>query len=204
MARISYPMLVSALVAVTATAHAQSCGTLTVQLASSPVSQGLMVTPAHFQGSITSGNLAPGTWVVNFNDAGWPPNGNARRNYIKSSYTYDAAAHVFTRTFQASESNFKLTTNGGTYVGPSQVTFVASDANRNGQLDTNELGGQTISATLTAICGMGTAHCGGTGPLSGAGSLDAVTSPLAGSLDTSLCITSVEQSTWALVKAIFR
>jgi hypothetical protein len=160
--------------------------------------------PANYQGDIASGPLAPGTWRLDFDDAGWPASGSSRRNHIKSLYTYDAQARVFRTVFGPASVALLLTTPGGTYAGSATVTFVARDTNNNRVLNNNELNAQTISTAYDLTCGMGTAVCGGGGALSGTGSLDAVTSPLSGTLVTSPCVTAVEPGTWSAVKQLYR
>ena len=122
----------------------------------------------------------------------------------KAFYPYAAQAQVFRLTFTPAATSFVLTTSNGKYAGGAQVTLTAIDGNHNGQLENNELNNQAMSSTLYATCGTGLAACGGDGTLTGAGSLDAVTSPLAGALNTSACTTPVREGTWGLTKKIFR
>lgn len=181
-----------------------SCGDLQTTLSSSTTSQGLMRSPAHYEGPISTGTLAPGTWRIDIDDVGWPVSGNARRNKIKTYYAYDAAAKVFHGTFGPSRVQFTFVSHGVTYAGTATVVFTAIDSNNNGVLNNGEMNSQTVSASFDITCGMGTAACGGNGMLAGSASLDTVLSPLAGGIYTTPCVTAVEASTWSLLKSLYR
>lgn len=181
-----------------------SCGDLQTTLGSNTTAQGLMRSPAHYEGTIATGALAPGTWRVDIDDTGWPASGSARRNKIKTFYTYDAQARVFRGTFGPSLVDFQFVSGGLTYAGTATVVFTANDSNRNGVLNNGELNNQTVSASFNITCGMGTAACGGNGLLAGSASLDTVLSPLAGGIYTTPCVTGVEPSTWSLLKRLYR
>ncbi|MFQ5600086.1 MAG: hypothetical protein ACE5G2_05990 [Candidatus Krumholzibacteriia bacterium] len=181
-----------------------SCGTVDFELVSSASVQGLMQQPAQSEGDITSGSLAPGSWTLTFDDTGGPAGAGARRNHIKSFYTYDANAQIFAATFSASQVDLQLVGADLTFTSAAEVILVAPDTNVNGSLSNAELDNQTLSASIDASCASGTTLCSGLGSATGGISLNLVTTPLNGSLDTSVCATPVEPSVRGTIKALFR
>lgn len=203
---IAAGMLIALLVA--SGASAQSCGTNDFTLTSDATAQGLLVVGnSGYRGTISSGNLYPGTWAISVNDAGWPTSANSRRTYIRNNfYTYDAVNHVFNGTFPVSIVTFQMITQSMQFNGTATLNLTAPDTDLDGVLDTGEFNGaQVTSATVNAPCGTSTPVCGGPG--SGNGSVmgsGPVSQPITGAMTTTPCATSVATDVWGSVKALYR
>ena len=206
---IAAGMLLASLAA--SQASAQSCGNKDFQLYSDASAQGLFVVGnSGYRGYIASGNMAPGTWTLAINDAGWPTTTNSRRNYLRDNkYTqYDATNRVFRATFPMTEVSVMLAGSSLTFNGVAQVTLEAYDADNDGFLDSSELtGAQTLIASVDASCGSGSPLCGGLGSanggVSGTGGVNGA-QPIIGALNTQTCATAVEETPWGKVKQVYR
>ena len=196
------------LFALAGVAQAQtSCGTNDFELASdASVTQGIMASPAKYEGFIITGTLSPGTWDIQIDDTGWPAGGSARRSHLMSMYTYDAGSGTFSMTLPMLKVQIMLAGPDQTFDGVASVTFTATDSNGNGSFNNNEFNGdQTVTMSVDATCaGTGTALCGGMGAANGSADPNLVNTPLAGALQTDPCVTAVSESLWGDVKKRFR
>lgn len=200
---ITAGMLAALLMAVQASG-APGCGNNDFLLVSDGTSQGLWVVGnAGYHGYITEGGLSPGTWTMTFNDAGWGTTSTARRNYLRSRYTYDSVNNVHRATFSPSEVSMQLNGSAVTLTGTAQVVLTIQNTG-NSSLSNSEMDGyQTLSATITTPCGAPTALCGGSGNGAGGGDLNALSS-VNGAVNTQTCATATEQKVWTSVKVLYR
>ncbi len=189
-------------------ARAQSCGNNDFNLTSDASAQGLLVVGGSgYRGYISSGNLAPGTWAININDAGWPTATNSRRTYIRNTfYTYDAANQLFRGTFPTSIVGFQIISTNMQFNGVAQITMEAPDTDLDGVFDTTEFNAaQAFITSADAPCGTSTPVCGGPGAGNGAAmGSGGVTSPIIGAMTTVPCAVAVDDAVWGGVKNLYR
>jgi hypothetical protein len=171
--------------------------------------------PVLYAGPIDGGDLAPGTWLIDVDDAGWPATTNwaARWDYIwVNYYTYDPGAFIWTGTF---ENNYLYLekTGVGSMTGISDINFQIIDMDGDGIVDPGEcmdgLSGAVIiiqdgTGPYAQLCGQGTYEgfwmrdCD---PVSPTYMLDNVDFNM--QLDLDDCGMANSPSTWSAVKSLF-
>jgi hypothetical protein len=171
--------------------------------------------PVVYSGPIDGGDLAPGTWLMEVDDSGWPPVGDdaVRWDYIWINYyTYDPANFIWTGTF---ENNYLYLekTSVGSMTGISDLNFQIIDMDMDGIVDPGEcmdgLSGAVIiiqdgTGPYAQLCGQGTYEgfwfrdCD---PVSPTYMFDNVDFNM--QLDLDDCGMANSPSTWSAVKSLF-
>ena len=176
----------------------------------------VMDSPVVYSGVITSGDLAPGTWEITFDDTGWPPVGDpaARWAYLWSYYySYNPFIFVWKGDFYGGYLILDHT-GVGTMVGYADMTFQIPDLNHNGILEFSEclngVSGVVFmvdegTGLYSTLCGQGNyegdyiRECDPEAPDYMLDDLHLVMH-----LDMEECGMSTDASTWGAVKALFK
>jgi len=182
----------------------------------------LMVSPVVYSGSIVAGEplLVGGTWDLNIDDTGWPPDSDklARWNYINATYfapNYDPNFGMWVATFDQNTTASPLTwhaSNGlnmlhGTAV--LQVTLFDMDMDQ--MIDPDERAMSVFSGTLIVVkngggvwagyCGLGSFSGNSTNPDPVNWADDDVSGHTI--LDVQDCSVPTETASWGQVKKIY-
>ncbi|MFH1755117.1 MAG: hypothetical protein ABIA59_05385 [Candidatus Latescibacterota bacterium] len=182
-----------------------------------------MVSPVHYTGSINSGEptLVGGTWNINVDDTGWPPDTDqlVRWNYIDATYfapNYDAMFGAWTGSFDehstASSPTWGASAALGSLGGTANLQVTISDFDFDGVIDADERSFSIFSGTLIVVkngTGIWAGYCG-LGSFSGNAmnndpwnfADDYVEGYTI--LDIEDCGVPVENVTWGSVKNIYR
>jgi hypothetical protein len=176
----------------------------------------LQDSPPVYTGDIFSGDLAPGSWLIQIDDTGWPGTGDpvARWDYLYLNYyVYDPGPGIWTGTF---EDNYLYVekTGQGSMQGIASMEFQIIDFDYDGVIDPEEcidgLSGAVIiiedgTGIYATLCGQGTYQggydrdCYVANPTYG---LDDVWFTMY--LDLDECGMATEASTWSAVKSLFK
>lgn len=180
--------------------------------------QGNMVqdSPPVYTGSINTGDLAPGTWLIEIDDTGWPGTADqaARWDHIwLTYYVYNPVAFVWIGTFDDNYLYIEKT-GEGSMQGIASMEFQIIDFDMDGVMDPNEcidgLSGAVIiiedgTGIYATLCGDGTYQGGYDRDCYVANPtymLDDVWFTMY--LDLTECGMDTEASTWSAVKGLFR
>jgi hypothetical protein len=182
-----------------------------------------MVSPVQYSGTIISGEptLVGGTWTLNVDDTGWPPDTDklVRWNYIDATYfspNYDNVYYTWTGVFDENSTASQPTwTSGhtlGTLSGTAALQITISDFDLDGVIDTDERGFWNFSGTLIVVkngTGIFAGYCG-LGSFSGyttnpdpANWADDVIGNGYTVLDIEDCSIPTEDITWGQVKKLY-
>jgi hypothetical protein len=171
--------------------------------------------PVIYSGAIDGGDLAPGTWLMDVDDTGWPPTSTPgpRWDYLWTTYyIYDPGPMIWTGTFD-NNYLFLEKTGTGTMQGTCDLTFQIIDMDGDGVLDPGEcmdgLSGAVIiiqdgTGAYAQLCGQGTYEgfyfrdCDEGSPTY---MLDNVDFNM--QLDLEDCGMATGPSTWSAVKSLF-
>lgn len=171
--------------------------------------------PPAYTGNIDGGDLAPGTWLMQVDDTGWPSIATPalRWDHIwVTYYVYDPGPQIWTGFFDGNYL-FLEKTGQGTMQGVCDMTFQIIDLNGNGTLDPEEcmdgLSGAVIiiedgTGIYAHLCGDGTYEgfyfrdCDEVSPTY---MLDNVDFNM--QLDLEDCGMDTKPATWSAVKALF-
>jgi hypothetical protein len=184
----------------------------------------LLESPVMFDGTINSGPLSPGWFMIMIDDSSWPPDTDktARWNYIVSTYfSYVATpggehwdGYFPINGTQAPVVTWRLSSNGNKLGGIIRYLIITiRDSDHDQVIDQNELATQSVAMDInvhveqsqgiyTGYCGIGSAN----GTLSNYDpNLDNILTVPYGSVTIRNfgCIVPVESTTWGAVKAIY-
>ena len=171
--------------------------------------------PVVYTGPIDGGDLAPGTWIIQVNDALWPPVGDdgVRWAYIFATYyEYDPGTYIWTGTF---DDNYLYLDKDftGSMQGTCDLTFQIIDMNGNAIIDPEEcmdgLSGAVIiiqdgTGEYVQLCGQGTYEgfyfrdCDTGSPTYMVDNVD-----FNMQLDLDDCGMATSASTWSAIKSLF-
>ena len=186
------------------------------------------ISPAGFDGSIISGTLSPGTFVIDIDDVIWPVDNpgtpqNERWQYVFANYfRYDNSqpgAEKWTAYFPPLPVQLPVVTfsfrHGGDTVGGilQSLIITISDKDHDAVVDATELNIQAVAGNLVAHIEQGTGvytgYCG-TGSMNGTMEGYDITQAFVFTTGTGYlhlnnvgCSVGVEESTWGAVKQIY-
>jgi hypothetical protein len=188
---------------------------------------GYIITPAVFDGSIIGGTLAPGTFVIDIDDALWPVDNpstpqNERWDYIFANYfVYDntSGAESWTAYLPPLPEQFPVVTwsfyhNGDKVGGIMQSLIITiSDKDKDGEVDLDEMKLQAVSGNLVShieqSTGIYEGFCGG-GSLNGTIEGFDITQPYVMTISGGNlllrdfgCQVPTKNTTWGAVKEIY-
>jgi hypothetical protein len=203
--------VVAAMLLITGVAGAQ----VTYEFHCSGTGDMLHISPPIYGGTIPSGDLAPGTWQMTVDDAGWAPPSNptARWADIWAYYIYDPGFQNWTATFDC--ALFLEKTGAGTMQGVNDLTFQIIDMNDNAILDPEECMDGVSGAVIIIEDGTGIyTHLCGDGTYSGYYFRDCdtlsstywndYTFEIDMTLDLEDCGMATDVATWGAVKSLFK
>jgi hypothetical protein len=169
--------------------------------------------PPIYTGAIDGGDLAPGTWMMEIDDTGWPSTADpaARWDYIfLNYYVYDPGQQIWTGVFDCVLDLER--TGQGTMYGFCDLVFQIIDLNGNGTMDPEECMDGLSGAVIIIEDGTGIyAHLCGDGTYEGFYFRDCNAGPtymldnvdFNMQLDLEDCGMSVQPATWSAVKSLF-
>jgi hypothetical protein len=170
--------------------------------------------PPIYTGAIDGGDLAPGTWMMEIDDTGWPSTADpaVRWDYIfLNYYVYDPGQQIWTGVFDCILDLER--TGQGTMHGFCDLVFQIIDLNGNGTMDPDECMDGLSGAVIIIEDGTGIyAHLCGDGTYEGFYFRDCDAGPtymlddvdFNMQLDLEDCGMSVQPATWSAVKSLFK